>query len=414
MALHQRVPFFYGWVIVAFTFVLQFISIGLSYYTIGIFLVPLTEALDADRFTISLTTSIQMGVMALLSPIAGKWFAKLPIKSLLLAGVTCLSIGYISLSQVSAVWQLYLLYGGLVGFGAVLLGIIPCNLLLANWFERRRGTAIGVSQFGISFSGTMLVPAVTWVLVTYGWPTAFASSGIIAALVLVPLILLTVVKTPQEVSLTPDNEPQVEAEAAEHSATEWTLRKVIKHRDIWFLTLTIGPCYLGISSVILAMPSHITDMGIDPIDAAFVLGVTTLFAAVAKPFFGILSDFVNKKLAISFAILLQATGVLTLLLAEQFSLLLIAGVCFGLGYGAMSPLWGLILAARFGRHSFAQIMGSNQLLLMPFSMLGLPITTFVFGVTGSYTPAFTGLFGGYLVALICIYWFRLAPNAPYD
>ena len=401
-------------VIVAFTFILQFVSVGLSYYTIGIFLVPLTEALDADRFTISLTTSIQMGVMALLSPIAGKWFAAMSIKKLLLAGVACLSLGYISLSQVTAVWQLYLLYGGLVGVGAVLLGVIPSNVLLANWFERRRGTAIGISQFGISFSGTMLVPAVTWVLVTQGWPAAFAISGVVAALVLVPLILLLVIRSPQEISLTPDNEAVVEETDSASPITEWTFRKVVKHRDVWLLTLTVGPCYLGISSVILAMPSHITDMGISALDASFVLGITTLLAACAKPFFGILSDFVNRKIAITLAILLQATGVFILLTADEYILLLGAGACFGLGYGGMSPLWALILATRFGRHSFAQVMGANQLLLMPFSMLGLPITTFVFESTGSYIPAFTGLFIGYVIALVCIFLFRMAPHAEYD
>ncbi|MEQ9452174.1 MAG: MFS transporter [Pseudomonadales bacterium] len=410
MALYTRIPFFYGWVIVAATFVLQFISVGLSYYTFSIFLKPLALALETDRFTLSWTMSIQIGVMAVLSPLAGKWFATLPIRRLLTAGVICLSLGYLSLTQVTAVWQLYLLYGVLIGIGAVLLGVIPCNVLLANWFERRRGTAMGISQFGISISGTLLVPAVTWVLVAYGWQTAFGVSAVVAALVLLPLIGWLVIRTPEEIGLSPDNEAPLAIEA-NADTTDWTFWKAVTHRDIWLLTLTIGPCYLGIASVILAMPSHITDMGIDPLDAAAVLGLTTFLAACAKPLFGIVSDFISKKIAAAIAILLQATGVFLLLTADVYLLLLGAGACFGLGYGAMAPLWGLMLAQRFGRHAFAKIMGANQPMLMPFSMLGLPITTFVFETTGSYIPAFTGLLAGYAVALLSIFLFRMSPTA---
>ena len=61
-----------------------------------------------------------------------------------------LMAGFLLLSQITSLWQLYLLYGGLVGVGMVFLGTIPANMLLANWFAERRGTAMGISQFGIT------------------------------------------------------------------------------------------------------------------------------------------------------------------------------------------------------------------------------------------------------------------------
>lgn len=414
MPLHAKTSFFYGWVIVAFTFTVQFISIGLSYYAFSVFLKPLAEVLGTDRFYISLAMSIQLFTMAVLSPLAGEWFATLPIKNLLLAGVGCLSLGYVSLSQITELWQLYLFYGGLVGIGGVLLGVIPCNILVANWFNRRRGSAIGVSQFGISASGAILVPGVTWVLITYGWQNAFIYSGVVAAVVLVPLILWIVVKTPEEIGQHPDGSLEPMVEPASRADNDWTVSRAFKHRDILLLTFTVGPCYLGVSSVILTMPSHITDMGISALNAATVVSATTICAATAKPFFGIVSDFVDKKLAVALAVILQAAGVLVLLSASDYTMLLVAGVCFGLGYGGISPLWGLMLATRFGKESFAKVMGVNQPLLMPFSMVGLPLTTFVFESTGSYSPAYTGMLACYVIAITALYLFRLEPNAPYD
>ena len=404
----QKSPlFFYGWVIVAFTFVLQFLAIGLSYYAFSVFLKPLTEILDTDRFVLSWTMSIQFAVIGLLSPLAGKWFATLPIRNLMLAGVACLSVAYLSLSQITSFWQLYILFGGLVGVGSVLLGVIPCNLLLANWFHAKRGTAIGVSQFGISISGTALVPAITWVLLSYDWQSAFLIWGVVAALVLVPLIFLFAVRQPEDMGLHPDGADHPVASDPPGSGEDWTFMRAFTHRDVWLLTLTVGPCYMGIASVILAMPSHITDMGISALDAAGVVAATTLTAAFAKPIFGIVSDHINKKVAVAIAISLQASGVLILLSADAYELLMAAGVIFGLGYGGMAPLWGVVMAARFGRAAFAKVMGANQPMLAPFNMLGLPATTFIYEQTGSYIPAFTALLGAYAIALVAISLFRL-------
>ncbi|MGK0256890.1 MAG: MFS family permease [Candidatus Azotimanducaceae bacterium] len=409
-----RPRFYYGWAIVATTFAVQFVSVGLSYYVFSVFLKPLTEALDADRFYVSLAMSLQLLTMALLSPLAGRWFSHLPIKYLMLGGVASLSTGYIALSHITTIWQLYVVFGGFVGLGGVLLGVIPCNTLLANWFVAKRGTAVGISQSGISASGTVLVPAITYIILTYGWQSAFLVSGIGAAVILVPLIAWLVVRSPEEMGLHPDGAIEPAALEQINSQTDWTFKKVARHRDTLLLTLTIGPCYLGISSVILAMPSHVTDMGISAMNAAIVVSVTAFLAACAKPLFGIISDYISKKLATSVAIILQAAGVLLLLSAETYPMLLFAGVCFGLGYGAMSPLWGLMLAERFGRAAFAKVMGANQLLLMPFSMLGFPLTNYIFDKFGSYIPAFTSLLVLYLIALLALRLFRLEPNAEYD
>lgn len=410
----QQQKIYYGWVIVGFTFALQFVAVGLSYYAFGVFLKPLTEALDADRFLVSLAMPIQSVVMGVLSPLAGRMFAQSSIKPLLFCGLTCLTIAFLSLTQITAVWQLYILYGGLMGVGAALLGVIPSNLLLANWFAAQRGRAMGISQFGLTISGTVLVPALTFVLVQHGWQTAFLVGGIGAAVVLTPLIALFAVKTPEERGLHPDGASAPQPTPPITDTVDWTFRRAITTRDIWCLTLTVGPCYLGISSVILGLPSHLDDLGLNAVDASFIVAMTIFMGAIAKPCFGTLADYFNKKLVASIAIALQATGVTLLLSAETYSSLLTAGMFFGLGYGAMSPLWAVMLAERYGRDAFAKVMGANMPMLMPFNIFGLPITTYVFSLTGTYIPAFAGLLVLYAMALIALYLFRLHPHGQPD
>lgn len=399
--------FFYGWVIVGFTFALQFVAIGLSYYAFSVFLKPLTELLGSDRFYVSITMSIQSVMIGVVGPLAGHWFSRFPLRLLLLAGVTCIATGFLLLPHITAVWQLWLLYGGLVGLGSVLLGVIPCNLMLANWFSVLRGRAMGISQFGITISGTVLVPLITWLVHSYGLAVAFSAAGIATAVVLIPLIFLFAVRTPEERGLHPDGASTPPPDPVGLENETWTFGRALRHRDIWLLTLTVGPCYMGIASVILAMPAHITDLGLTALQASGVVSLTTLLGAIAKPTFGTLSDYVNKKVATGLAILLQATGVSLLLVAETYSALLVAGALFGLGYGAMAPLWGVLLSARFGRRAFAQVMGANQPMLMPFNIVGFPVTNLIFESTQSYLPAFTLLLFGYAIAIISIWRFHL-------
>ena len=398
---------FHGWVMVAVTFVFQFVAVGLSYYAFGVYLKPLTEALDADRFLISLALSTQSGVVAVMSPLAGRWFAHYPVKPLMLTGMAALALGMLLMSQVTELWQLYVLFGGLVAIGQVLLATLPCNMLLANWFETRRGTAMGISQFGITSSATLLVPLVTWLIIAFEWRTSFVILGIGTVLVLAPLIILFVVRSPAELGLHPDGNGTPPAVDTQFERTHWTVFKALQNRDFWLITLTIGPCYMGVASVVLAMPSHTTDMGYTPMQASYVVAATTAFGALAKPLFGILSDHFNIKRVLAVAIALQLVGVILLLATSDLSGLITAGIVFGLGYGGIAPLWSIVLARRFGREDFPQAMGANMPMLMPFNLIGLPLTTYIFGLTGSYLPAFSIHLGGYTLALIALACLRL-------
>ncbi len=406
-----RPSFFYGWIIVAFTFVLQFVAMGLSYYAFGVYLKPMTEILGADRFDVALTLSFQSIFVAVLSPIAGRVFARFDVRWLLTLGAAALTSGFLLLSQVSALWQLYLLYGGLVGIGMVLLGTIPSNMLLANWFARRRGTAMGVSQFGITISATVLVPVVTWLLLTYGWQFSFVACGIGAAAVLLPAIWLCAVRSPEDIGQHPDGRDSPLAPEPFDGA-DWTFVRAVGNRDFWLITLTVGPCFMGIASVVLAMPSHATDLGLTAMQASSVVAVTTFMGALAKPTFGILVDHFNQRVVVSLAILLQASGVSVLLFADDQMTLSAGGFLFGLGYGGMAPLWSVLIAERFGRTAFASAMGAIMPMIMPFNIIGLPLATFIFDTTGTYLPVFYVHLGGYALALLAVTQLRTRERLP--
>ncbi len=401
----QRV--FFGWYIVGFTFIAQFIAMGTTFYAYGVLLKPLTEALDADRFVVSLGLSLQMAVTALISPWVGKLISERPVRHLMAVGALATALGFFAMSQVQAFWQLCIAFGVIVAIGMALIGPLPSNTMLANWFFERRGRALGISQFGVSISGTVIVPVAAYLVVEYGWRTTVGVFGFIPLLILLPLVFKFAVRTPEELGLFPDGADGPPPEPEMDDGDEWTMSRALRDPRIWKLVAVLGPSFLSVGAVMVAMHSHVTDLGMTAIEASSVVALMTFFGAIAKPLFGTLADYLNQRLVMAISIVSQVTGLALILASDSYFGLMTAGVFFGLGYGAGLPMWSVLIVALFGREAFARIMGIMSPMTMPFTLIGLPFTTYIFEVTGSYLPAFGTLIGMFAVSLTALAMLRL-------
>ena len=406
---------FYGWILVWVTFVIQFLVMGTGFYIFSVLLKPLAESLDTDRFLVSLALSCQTVLMALLSPFIGIAVSRYSIKLLMCTGTLLMSLGFFALSYAQELWHLYLAFGIMVSSGLVLAGPLPNNTLLANWFIRRRGTALGVSQFGLTISGTVLVPIATWLVLEFGWRTTMQLTSLTLPLVMIPIVLIFIVKTPEEKGLVPDGS------YAEHSDPEsefevetWSMRRAFMDRRIWLLTLIIGPSFMGITAILLSIHSHATDLGLDAMQASSIVAAMALTGAIAKPLFGSIADHYNKQLVMGVSLVLQIAGVGCIILLPDYAGLAFAALLFGLGYGGVMPLWSVLLGTMFGRHAFARIMGYMGPLILPFTVLGLPFTTLVFEQTGSYVPAYATLIATFIIAMIALLFLKLPESGEPD
>ena len=399
--------FFFGWAIVGFTFVTQFVAMGTLFYAYGVLLKPLTEALDADRFTISLALSLQMALTAVLSPWVGRLIAEKPLRLLMSVGAGAMTLGFLAMSQVQNVWQLYVAYGVILAAGMAFVGPLPNNTLLANWFVRRRGMALGISQFGVSVSGTVIVPITAFLVLEYGWQTAVVVFSAIPLVILLPLIWRFAIRTPEEMGLFPDGDAHEDIGFEDQDGADWTMARAVRDRRIWQLVVILGPSFMGVGTVLLAMHSHITDLGMSALDASSVVALMTFMGAIAKPLFGTLADYLNQRWVMALSLACQIIGLTLVLVSDTYAGLMAAAVLFGLGYGAVMPMWAMLIGALFGRQAFSRVMGVMGPLTMPFTLLGLPFATYVFEITGSYLPAFTILIFGFAISLVALAFLRL-------
>ncbi len=403
---------FYGWIIVGLTFVIQFLAMGSTFYIFGVLLKPLTEALEADRFLISLGLSSQMVVGALLGPWLGSAVAKYPIRPLMSVGIVLISLGLLAVSQATELWHFYISFALITSVGFALSGPLPNAALIANWFDKNRGTAMGISQFGVTFSGVLLVPLFTWLMIDYGWRTALIAFAGGVALIGLPVIWGGIVKTPEEKELSPDGDDfsHDQDDPTQQTDKQWTFRSALKEKEIWLIAVIMGSGFIAISAVLLSIHSHMTDSGMTNMRASSIIAAMTFAGAIAKPLFGTLTDYLDKKLVTYISIAAQFFGVAGFVVFDSFVTLIIAAGIFGLGYGGLMPLFNILVATIYGRRDFPKIIGLMGPIMLPFNMLGLPLATLAYEKFGSYVPAYVGVLAFSLVAVVSLSFLKIGGN----
>ena len=402
---------FYGWWIVSASFVVQFLVMGTTFYAWGVLIKPLAEALDASRFAVASALPCSMLVGSLVGPLIGREVDRRGARVLMLAGSVLMTAGFLLFSRIDSVAGLYLSFGVLVALGLALTGPLPNTALISQWFQRARGTALGISQIGISLSGFVMAYVTTWLVIEHGWRTAVLCFAAVPVLLIAPVVALLVVNRPQDRGLLPDNDPHDGDGAPEPPPpVELSLRDALRERDLWLIALTMGLNFSGSGAVIQVIHSHTTDLGHSATHAATVYGLMAGMAALGKPLFGGLSDRTSPRFGMLVATLLQTVGLVAILLAPGYAAMLAASLVFGLGFGGLMPLFGLLTAARFGAERLGRMMGAAGPLMLPFQLFGLPFASAIFDRTGSYTGAFVTFLAFYALALLVLS--RLSAEPP--
>lgn len=394
---------FYGWRIVGATFVTQFVTMGTVFYSYGVLLKPLSEDLGGSRLAVGAALPLLVFVGAIAGPVVGREADRRPIKLLMGLGVVLLSTGFVALSRAEALWQFYLAFGGLIALATALLGPLPSTTLVNNWFARTRGTAIGVSQIGISLSGMVMAYVTTALVAQLGWRGTALVFAVLPVVIVAPVVAAIVVNRPEEMGLHPDgDDASLHLDAPPPEAGAFSFRQAYREPQLWLIAVMVGLNFGANGAVIQIVHSHATDLGHSAASAAGLLSAMAGTAALGKPLFGMLADRTTPRIAMATSIALQMVGVGLFLTSSGVAALGLASVVFGAGYGGVMPLYGILIAASSPRAFFGRMMGAAGPLMLPFQMLGLPFATWVFDRTGSYQPAFAVFLGCFAVSAVLL------------
>jgi len=146
---------FYGWWIVLAAFLNLFFSVGILYYGFPVFYPSMVDSLGFTRSQLTQGFLIGFVVAALLFGIlAGVLIDRWGARRVIRIGIWFVGLSLILMGSMTRLWQYYLLCVTEV-VGYVLTGPIPNQVLISNWFQVRRGRALGYAYLGLGLGGAV-------------------------------------------------------------------------------------------------------------------------------------------------------------------------------------------------------------------------------------------------------------------
>ena len=293
----------YHWVIlVCCILILMF-----SYSTrVGLAQLFATEILKETGFSSGayfLSTTLTSVACAISGPITGKLLRG---KYMRTTFVLC-SIGtmgsYACYGLCHSLWQFYIV-GTLVGVFAMGCGTLLVSVLITNWFEKNRGLMISIAMMGISIGGTVLSPLLSWLIVEFGWRNAYFILSALSLIVLVPIGLFVVRRTPQDAGLEPyghGEESTASAKKKNVPASNWnaTLKEARQTPILWMFAL--GAFLIYFTACIMQHQSYyLQGVGFDAASIASYISLYSVVAIIGKLVLGRIFDRFGPKIGILF------------------------------------------------------------------------------------------------------------------
>jgi MFS family permease len=394
----MRLPFFYGWIIIAVTFVTM--AIGVNARTaFSLFFPPIIDEFGWERGVTAGAFSFGFVVSAAVSPLIGRMMDRFGPRAVMELGVALMAGGLLLAPLTTQPWHLYLTIGVMVGAGSICLGYSGQSLFLPNWFNRRRGLAMGFAFAGVGIGSMTLLPWVQHMIEQTGWRTACTAMGIVVLVVLAPINLL-LRKRPEDIGLLPDGDAAPTATSAkpisnivdpEWAGIDWTLARALRTARFWWISLGyFGGLYIWYA-VQVHQTKYLLDIGFSPGVAVWALGVVSLLGIPGQIALGHLSDRVGREwiwsascfgFAICFAALIALRFFPTVLLV--WIMVLGQGA---LGYG-LTSIMGAVVAEIFQGKHYGSIFGCVMLAALAGGAAGPWVTGALHDLTGNYTLAF--------------------------
>ena len=369
-------------------------------YSIVVALKPVAAELDASRGAVSFAYAVLFTGFGFGGILMGWWSDRVGIMWPALTGSIAIASGLFLAGHATALWQIVLAYGLLVGFLGLSSLMVPLVANITHWFDRRRGIATSVVISGSYLAGTMWPPLLQIGIDEIGWRETWIRTGVVCLVVMTPLSLLL--------------RPRIRL--PRDSALDGLRRR----RALGFTPTTMQSllCMAGLGCCIaMATPqahivAHATDLGHPAARGAEMLSIVFFGGFVSRIVYGWISDRIGGLRTLVIGSVGQAVTIACFIPIEGLVELYIACALFGLSQGGIVPSYALIVR----RYFLAGEAGWRLGWIMLFTMLGMAFGGWLAGVlfdlTGTYSTAFLAAIVFNIVNLLIAGLFLLRSRIP--
>ena len=374
--------------------------VGVISNSMSVFVTPVCQAFGVSRATFSLYSTFSSAGSMLMAPIVGRWFEKHSIKRVMLLGAFMISSATFSYSLATEIWHFYMA-AVVVGLCTGLCGTLAVSKLISNWFNAKKGLAIGIALSGSGLAASIVSPIITRVVMASGWQAGFKVMSATFVCLTIPTILFVLKETPAEMGLLPYGVKEDTPAGA--VKTGFTRAQAVKSSAFWlvaasaFLTSFIG---MGTQAHLIA---YLSDIGYSPIAASGIFSGSMAVLIAGKIVLGSIYDKFGIKIGAMYGCGIFAVSLVLLIFAKMPFAPQIFIVTFGLANAIQTVQRTYIVNRLFGDLEYSSIFGLIMSLGMVGSAIAVPFSGLIFDIFGTYMPAWYGYTAVAVIIVVLIF-----------
>jgi len=386
---------YYGWYVVAALFFASFLAIG-SRQGFGVFVKTWEEDWGVSTASISVAAAIGWLMNGFSQPIVGFLTDKYGGRPVLVISLAVMSVATIAVALISNVFGLIVLYGFVISFASGGISPATTGVVIARWFDRKRGTAMSVLVAGGSAGGLIIVPFLSYVLVEYGWQVAWIITGSLALGLGIPLLLLVVRSRPSDMGLFVDGEEPSINEAGEAEVIvrpvgpdfvdKW--KEALGTKPLWQLSFGYFVCGITTASISVHFVRWAISEDITTGTAALAFGLLSAINAVGVLVAGMLSDRLQRKNLLGAVYLVRALAFVSLIIVPGDKAIWAFAVIGGMSWLATVPLTASLTADVYGVRNLGTLFGFSNMAHQIGGAGAVLLFGWAFTRLGSYDIAF--------------------------
>ncbi|MBT9098887.1 MFS transporter [Methylovulum psychrotolerans] len=398
----KRKDIHYAWIVLAVTFVCLFVGSALRSVP-GIIMLSLEHEFQWHRETISGAIAVNLFLFGLAGPFLGRLMDVYGVKTITILLIVLVTLGAGGTVLMQQPWQLYLLWGVVIGAGSGGTSMIMGSAVVNRWFHDRRGLALGI--LGAAFSSGQLIftPIIMQLNIHEGWRISTLFIVALLALAVLPLVIWLMADTPSLKGLRPYG-ATVQSDTKRYPDPN-PMRKAMANPQFWLLAFSFGICGLTTSGLFQThLITHGIEHGFPEMTMAVSLGLmgaTDVFGTILS---GWLCDRFGKRWPLAVYYLLRGVTLLLLPYVESTEQLMAFSVVYGLNWLSTIPATSALTADLFGKQNVGVVFGW----ICFAHQIGAAIASYGAGyihhLVGDYTLAFmvSGLFAFVATGLVVL------------
>lgn len=371
---------FYGWRIVAACMVANLLGNAFGLFGVGVYLHALAETKSWPVGDISIGLTLFFVVSAVLQLPVGRTISRIGPRPVIAVGALSMAIALVGLGRAQSIGEAWLAFAAM-GVSWACLSITAITAILAPWFEKYQGRAASVASLGANIGGIVGAPILLFGIGRIGVGLTTLIAAVTSLVVLLPLAMFVLKRSPQEMGLFPDGAARESIRSADE--VHWTLARAVRTLPLW----TVIVAFSIVMSVQIGFLTHqvsFLSSTMPPAMVSFTVSLTAAAALVGRLCLAHFADKIDQRVIAASVFVVAAATFAALAFIKAAWLLAAASIVFGLTVGNTTILSPIIVRREFGAAAFGTVFGLASTIVQLVTALGPSFYGLMREATASY------------------------------